>query len=1749
MKSFFSFFIILSAAALLISCPDPLTEDDVMAAEDGLVPSISVISPEANDAYYSEVEFSLEVIDDAKSEGDGKGDLASIEFSVSNDDFRGGKINISGGSVTQDDSGGPDEILYDSDSGLCTFSFSTVDPNPLSGYISVTVKAVDRNGNETEEKVSLSESTGPWLDYTLLDQDDNENKYIATENVYLSGSLGNSSADKDSDDEIYSISWSLANFYSVELVLDKEASYTNPYDGVTTESYYDEGTGLYSCLVSNVIDDITYQVDFVYDPATRTFTADNIYMPDSLSGAVILEMVATDMNGHETESTVYISENTQGPFLLPSSVDSNNFYSHFSTDTGQYDPVTGTHDINESSDIHYFRYTLQYDGEETPVYSYPDASIDIDFVNNDFTINYYDKLSALGNYGTLSANDGEIVKIFIEAAFNADQTSSVLKNMVQDNTAPTITGFSFTGDQGGDAYANEGSTVEFSFTLSENLDLKDTDELSLDIDLGSGTLESGTAVSTGAMSFDYTGAEWNGLATSDTGIPFSITVEDRLGNAATYSETALTSPVTYYDGTESYTTFLTNTLSADDDSTLNAEDSWARQGEDVLLEISSGRDTHTPTSVVILVDGANSEDAASSSGSGDYNYTAAHTGSLTDGAITMAYSIVDMAGNSYSVSIGGITLDGLAPDLGAAEDVGLMLNVSGTGAVITASDLRYLTGNCDDDEQLEISGLGLALDTNYSGFRYKLFDTDFGTLETGTGTVSVDALDTGSGTSILDNADAEYAAVIEVTDIAGNTSEKSFPVFLDTTPPEITVTRFNSNNDTNTDYAREGDTIYLDFGITDTMIDTGSYVFSLYGEPLDSSSGSGSWSYTRALGAMDTDYNNSTIPLSITAADMVGNSTTVEDSDLTAGGDVESSITYYKGDLDGTLTMTFGGAVSYAGDQEHWSGEGDTISLTINQTTPRDIESDSILYGSNSLTTSDTGSLRTFSYTTTSSDSNGQVLLDIDLMDKAGNTLDDGSYSVDDSGYSLYYDKTPPTVTALSLSLDESSAGIPVGGGFVNSYYDDSEQLLVQGLDSDLDTNYYSFAYKVFETDFNTAAAVTGNASVDLMDESGGSFGNEDGTSHTATVRIYDKAGNYADKTLGFTVDITPPDFSGVSFTPSGTAYAAPNYYNAQIDSSSDNVLDISGISTTAGDYDTITYSFDDVTAGALSVSSGDASIDVDELDDDADGTYTAGIEAIDAAGNSSSASFDVILDTIDPATSGYTTGMSGDGGYTSNGDNYINNSASNDSSLDFSAVNADCASYRSDVNSAGYSSESDISSNAFSVDVSDLESESDGSYSVGIRFYDAAGNHTDITESVTVDTVSPTLASGSFSLAGDGFSGDYFNSGASNSGSYVDLSSFTSGITDYLGFTFNLDSGGYGDVVEGSAATAALTMAEAGNLIAPDTTASHTLRIRAVDHAGNESGSSSEYDFTVDTVPPVLDSVTRDVYPLTTVMTLDFDSSFVYSSLPSISPDPGGSQSWNDGTKKLTVTGAAFADDTTYTFTFSGVVDAAGNPGVYTVDNSVALAYGGVGNDFSDLTLENPSGSSSGSSGSKGSYKQRSGAMTGRLRITENPEEAVSLSSEMKVEALDEMKSLKRKSLTAAVETGPVHTAPPRIVERPDLNTGIEALSRAMEQVEKKRADYNAFLDTLTSVEMSTAQMLAMTAALEPEILEPRTVRVSASPLVSSAAGEIEVSLSHDSAEQSNSSALYLTVKALIVLMGVLLTVFFLYLMRRRQR
>ena len=154
------FFLSILLLSLFMSCPDPITEDLVARVEDKGAPTIIVSTPSNNSIYRSLVTFSGRVTDDAKNS------IERFSFNVQNRPIGGGVI-ISGSSVSQDTSAGETVVSYTPSNGNFSFSFSTIDPDVLTGRLFIDLEAVDWNGNAYAETIILYENEdGPYVDLT-----------------------------------------------------------------------------------------------------------------------------------------------------------------------------------------------------------------------------------------------------------------------------------------------------------------------------------------------------------------------------------------------------------------------------------------------------------------------------------------------------------------------------------------------------------------------------------------------------------------------------------------------------------------------------------------------------------------------------------------------------------------------------------------------------------------------------------------------------------------------------------------------------------------------------------------------------------------------------------------------------------------------------------------------------------------------------------------------------------------------------------------------------------------------------------------------------------------------------------------------------------------------------------------------------------------------------------------------------------------------------------------------------------------------------------------------------------------------------------------------------------------------------------------------------------------------------------------------------------------------------------------------
>ena len=652
------------------SCPQPLTEDDVVAAQDKLAPSIEILSPGENEVYYSEVEFSLRIMDDAESEEDGQGDLASISFDLANDDLRGGRaVMDASGKLTQDSSYGPDEVLYDPSTGLVSFSFSTVSPNTVTGIISVTISAEDRNGNLTTETMTLADNEGPWVDFTIVDTVSGEERsYTEDTTVRLSGTLGNSVEDQNSDNEITSISWSvLGKSWNGQLVLDPDATYVDP-DTANTLSYYNTSQSRYERLNEGV----AYPELFMYYPATRTFRTD-LEIPFGAGSVLPFEVIVTDKNGHETTMTVNAFSDESGPEVIIDFPRDESAY--FSAVTKNSNTIIGK--INsDPGELQSFKYELSVRDDVGNDYSTGKLDIlpQVNPISGNFSFTPDISALVLETDNSVSYPGGEnYIDLTIFAVNNDDFESRPKVLLYEDSEGPAVTAknvhFASIGSAD-PAYAKSDSSLEMSFAVSD----ESTDTSSLTVvsqTLGGDTsaLDSKGDTYTFSSAYDPFLNTWQSGMTSDADLTYNITLEDSLGNQTVLTQATADAPqVKYYAGAPVYGTHLTFSADGPD-----AHEGFIAQDEQLDIILTSTRDLQTPgvsnLSVKTPTMGSLAADSISPDSGNPMNiFTASYTPdaiNVDEEELNFVMSLTDKAGNAMTVPVEVATAyyyDSVAPN-------------------------------------------------------------------------------------------------------------------------------------------------------------------------------------------------------------------------------------------------------------------------------------------------------------------------------------------------------------------------------------------------------------------------------------------------------------------------------------------------------------------------------------------------------------------------------------------------------------------------------------------------------------------------------------------------------------------------------------------------------------------------------------------------------------------------------------------------------------------------------------------------------------------------------------------------------------------------------------------------------------------------------------------------------------------------------------------------------------------------------
>ena len=1061
MKKIFKGILLTVSALLFVSCPSPMTEEIVLAASDKLAPIIRVVSPNNYDTYLSEVEFQVVVDDDAISSGDSRGNIASVSFSLSNDDFRGGKVNISAdGSVSQDSSAGSSVIDYNSSTGAVNFSFSTIEPNILTGLLSVTVSVTDRNGNTTEERVSLDDSEGPAVDFTVTNDDGDENVYLGDQNVFLTGNIYNSNQDLTTSSDIRRISWNIANNITSEIIVDQDETYTDPYDTGSELSYYNSSSGLYENKISGYLLEADANI-FSFDADTGEIAA-TIYMKSQLEalGTVSFSLTAEDLNGHETNETVLLTPVMDIPDLVGTDALSDTSFGHISLAQRTSDPI---HII---SDTNFDELTLGYQiksGSAVTDIIYPDTS---GVASTSYTINIDPNL--IRNSGGSVTDDldsiytdGALISLIVLAENSASSSgqNKIALSLIEDSIGPVLSGFSLESNNSNAAYAASGDTLDLSFSFSENRALVSDTELSIGVNVGGHSASTSGGLVTSYSENGIAWTDWSSSQSSDADLPVTITLQDRLGNTNVYtnSSSEIADKIMYYYGDPALTNDVDISGSEVKVSLIssNSNPEYALAANTLSFSIASGRKLKVPA---LTVGGTPVSFTAASEGDTTFAVTTAALSTLfaddgtDDDRIPFSLVLTDLAGNELTVTQDSspmsspVTLDTIDPDETTASIS--LFATDGTGVVDS-----YLNSYANGDESVTLTYPGI--DTNYAGYTYTL------TGPAGFTTVTENSLQTSGSVSLSPQLalaksafpDGVYTMAFTFYDYAGNNSSKSFSFTVDSEAPTVSGIDFRSSYADHPQYVNQDSDLLLDFTATDSVsgVVNANSTATILGASVsltDSSVTDGySYSATKTISpSYDPSPDNFEVPVTINVEDAAGNVRSLTDADFAS----EEKVLFYstKNSLSSYLSFTFNTGYQDTNRSTYWIKEGENI--TIAYSASRDIDISSLEVDSNSAALAGT----TFTIALPSGFSDGDtVSFDVAFTDMAGNSYS-GAIDTDSASFSVKNDSAVPDETKAVISL---TPGTGVNGDYLNSYADASETVTVDG--SLVDRSLVSYSY------------------------------------------------------------------------------------------------------------------------------------------------------------------------------------------------------------------------------------------------------------------------------------------------------------------------------------------------------------------------------------------------------------------------------------------------------------------------------------------------------------------------------------------------------------------------------------------------------------------------------------------------------------------------------------------------------------------
>jgi len=444
----------LFAAVALISCFMPITEKVVFAVEDSRSPVIFITSPDESSVYMSQVIIRGYVRDDSLESGDNKGSLSSLSVTASPSQDHKGKIEIdSDGSYKADTDFGKvsgSNFTYNSKDKSFTVKINTADYNSRVMYI--TMRAVDRNGNESRKNFELLPSAGPYINLSSP----SGSTYIPTSGVAIRGRVANSESQKNKYDELSSLRLQIP-LLGIDVTLDisgdadAQVSLPTRLEGATLR----------------------------YVKSNSTFTCDIDLLEDEINRNLVLtiKVIAKDRNKNSKTVDRTIRPVSSNPTINSRlSVHRNYYYSAFSPPPSKpfYSPPTSKLKAGNYDSLD-FEGTVEINNPDVNTAPELRLSFSNSSISNTVTVTPARTIDPdvfrFGNSVTVGTNllnrGGGTITVRLTVTDNQGGRTEKIWRIQEDSTAPVFSNISITTSTNS-RYVGTSSTVTLRFTVSDD---------------------------------------------------------------------------------------------------------------------------------------------------------------------------------------------------------------------------------------------------------------------------------------------------------------------------------------------------------------------------------------------------------------------------------------------------------------------------------------------------------------------------------------------------------------------------------------------------------------------------------------------------------------------------------------------------------------------------------------------------------------------------------------------------------------------------------------------------------------------------------------------------------------------------------------------------------------------------------------------------------------------------------------------------------------------------------------------------------------------------------------------------------------------------------------------------------------------------------------------------------------------------------------------------------------------------------